>query len=83
MNVFAYDYNGNKTDTGIDVNDVASIHVTVVTGDELLDITKKDGTVDFFDGCPDGRMCDFYDGHYVVNESDLAAWMDRKDSYDY
>ena len=81
--IVAIDYNGQRIQTGIALDEVDTIHVTVLTGDEVLDIVTKDGRTIHFDSCPDGRIGDFYDGTYFVTAENLKKWQGRNDSYTY
>lgn len=84
MKIYALDYMGRHYETGIDHTDIKSIHVLVVTGDEILDITLKDGTVRKFDPIRT-RRADYYDDEYDVTPEDddlFYRWMHRTDTYD-
>lgn len=80
--IFAYNYNKERVGTGIDLDSVDSIDVTVLSGDEVLTINCTDGTTIEFDSCPD-RIEDYFDGRYRVNKDGLEQWMEREDSYDW
>lgn len=80
--IFAYNYNNERVGTGIDLDSVDFITVTILTGDEVLFIHRTDGTETKFDSCPD-RIEDFFDGRYRVSKDQLEQWMKRKDSYDW
>ena len=84
-NIKIMNYNSETFDTGIAIEDVDHIHVTVVSGDELLDIHLKNGEVVFFDSADlanNRRFIDYYDGSYSVDQEDFENWNQRKSSYD-
>ncbi len=77
-------YDNVRCDTGIDLADIDSLYVAVVTGDEIVTVVKADGTRETFDSADlssDGRQDDFFDGEYNVHKDDLSEWTERKDSY--
>lgn len=81
--IFAIDYDDRKVPTGCNAEDVLMVSVTVLSGDELLMIVKKDGSIVQVDSCPGGRMVDYFDCQYLVSESQLPQWMERKTSYSW
>lgn len=87
MNINIMDYDDNSYDTGIPVEDVKTVFVTVVSGDEILHIIKNDGetvALDAMDFTDDIRRMCFLDEQYVLNTTaDITEWMKRKNSYDY
>lgn len=84
-NIKIMNYNSETFDTGIAIEDVDHIHVTIVSGDELLDIHLKNGDVVFFDSADlanNQRFIDYYDGSYSVDLEVFERWNQRKSSYD-
>ena len=81
-----YDYNGKPTETYVDLNDeniiCAAIHV--VSGDEVLEVVTKDGSMKYYDSSED-RWSDFYDGRYQIKKGDKIlvpfSWYMEIDSY--
>lgn len=81
-----YDYNGNPTETNVDLNDeniiCATIHI--VSGDEVLEVITKDGSMKCYDSSED-RWSDFYDGWYQIKKGDKIlvplSWYMEIDSY--
>ena len=68
------------------LNDIESVLVKVVSGDELLSIRFKDGDVrqlDVADINNDHRIVGFYDGEYLVSNKELTAWNNREDTYEW
>ena len=66
MKIKILDYKNRETEVGIgELEDIEKIHVEVGTGDEILNVTYKDGTVRRFDSSND-RTRYFYDGWYEV-----------------
>lgn len=85
-----YDYDNNKTKTGVDLNnldDVLRIDIHVISGDEMANITYKNGKVITFDGTTEPRLMNFDDGEYCIYQAgvknDIDEWIDRKNSYDW
>lgn len=81
--IFAIDYADMKVPTGCNAEDVLMVSVTVVSGDELLTIVKKDGTITQVDSCPGGRFLNYFDYQYIVSKDELPQWMERKTSYSW
>lgn len=62
------DYKNEEYETGIDLDnldDVLTISIEVVTGDEIAHVIYKDGHSEYFDSCP-FRLTDYYDGGYTL-----------------
>ena len=86
MNVMIFSYTQEKFDTGIPLEDVNEIGVSVVSGDELLVVFMKDGTfrkLDAADFRYDDRLFSFFNGSYIVLNEQLERWNNRCDSYDW
>lgn len=81
--IFAIDYDDRKVPTGCNAEDVLMVSVTVLSGDELLMIVKKDGSIVQVDPCPGGRLINYFDYQYIVNKDELPKWMERKTSYSW
>lgn len=70
----------------VPLEDVESVTVRVISGDELLRVKFKDGDERFLDVAQinnDHRIIGFYDGEYEVLNEDLVKWNKRKDTYDW
>lgn len=85
-----YDYNNNKTKTGVDLNnldDVLRIDIHVISGDEMANITYKNGKVITFGGTTEPLLMNFDDGEYCIYQAgvknDIDEWIERKNSYDW
>jgi len=79
MKVSIYDYANREIEVNLPVDkieDIASIYVTIISGDEIVAFSFKNGkglTVD----SSDCRCMDFYDGSYVVIGSDkIKKWIE-------
>lgn len=91
MTITILDYNNKKKEVEIgELKDIRSMKMSVVTGDEILHVTYKDGTEKEFDSSDDRRR-DYYDGGYVlynidtepeINELKNEEWKNR-DNYSY
>lgn len=81
-----YNYHHELFDTEIPLSEVETVEVTIISGDEVVDITKTDDTIVTIDaarlaGSP--RLMNFFDGSYEVEKDQLEKWVARKDSYDW
>ena len=84
-NIKILNYNAESFDTGCAIEDVDHIEVSVISGDELIDIHLKNGDTRFFDSADladNRRIYGFYDGSYTVTSKNLERWNKRKSSYD-
>ncbi|MDO5304118.1 MAG: hypothetical protein Q4E87_00920 [bacterium] len=50
-----------------------AISVTILSGDETVDVYYEDGTVEYFDSC-NNRIDNHFDGNYVVMGDELNEW---------
>lgn len=70
------DYGTKRTKVVIkDFENVSSIFVCVISGDEVLYVIYKDGHIERFDSSND-RITDYYDGGYNVPLDKLDAFSD-------
>lgn len=86
-----YDYAGDARDVDVDLDDDSIIiaTMTVLTGDEVLEVVTKDGVFASYDssvGNP--RLHDWFDGKYVLVAdgkwvADRERFLARKHGYDY
>lgn len=86
------DYKGAVTDTNVDISpegleQIASIYIDVLTGDEIAIVCYKDGRVERFDSSY-SRTMTFEDGGYLLYGKDedgdinlLSAFNRRTSSY--
>lgn len=78
-----YDFDNKATTITIpnsEVDDIKRIDVTVLSGDETVDVVLKDGSIFDFDAS-DCRTMSFYDGSYVVEgKEDIEKWLNFKPS---
>ena len=85
MNLILLNYEKVKCDTGIPLEEIKEIIITVLTGDETATVIKKTGEeldFDTADLAGNGRLHDYYDGTYTVDMDNLERWVNRKHSYD-
>lgn len=85
-NLILLNYDSRKCDTGIPLSEITSIVITVVSGDEIAEVTKNTGEHLHFDSAEligDDRRHDFYDGTYMVDMNDIEKWVNRENSYDW
>lgn len=85
-NLKIMNYEDKPFDTGIHLEDVEYVYVTVISGDELLEIHINDRNIihiDSADIAGNHRIINFYDGSYIVNASHLEEWNSRTSTYQY
>ena len=70
-----YDYKNKAKDIELPDKEIQTIYVTVLTGDEVVEVTFKDGSIEEYDSS-DSRLIDYYDGSYEVAEDMIEKWMD-------
>lgn len=86
------DYAGHRYDATVELEYVQRIEVKVVSGDEIVDILRKDGIHTTFDPMNDPmnsfRTTDYFDYSYVIYDEEKGVdafekdWFkNRKDSY--
>lgn len=78
-------YNGELFETDIEMADIDSMIVEVVTGDEIVTVNLKDGTQKQIDAdqlSGYGRLNDHFDGSYGVHPEDFEKWMSRTSTSD-
>lgn len=79
-------YTGELFETDIDMADIDSMIVEVVSGDEVVTVNLKDGTqkqIDADELSGYGRTKDDFDGSYGVHPSDFEEWAKRKETYEW
>ena len=89
MDIKLSEYNGNVTVKNIDdIDAVNEMTITVLSGDEVLDIAYNDGTIEVVDPGMTNRFIDYVDYVYTIYDAsesenliDNPAFMNRKDSY--
>ena len=84
--MYILDYDNKCTNLPIDLSKVDEITITILTGDEVIDILYLDGSSDHYDSNNE-RMTSCYDGSYIPYSIRRGidcydAWLERKDSYD-
>lgn len=85
MNINIFDFTHTSHDTGVDVNDIVNIDVQVISGDEILCIEKKDGTIEVFDAVSfshSDRIINYHDMSYELSDKkEIKRWLKRENSY--
>lgn len=82
------DYNNEKKQIPVDVDnleDILSIYITILSGDEIATVIYKDGKMKEYDSS-DCRCTDFYDDKYCLyskaeNINLIPDFLNRKNSY--
>lgn len=80
------DYKNKCMNLPIDLTKVDEIMVTILTGDEVVDILYLDGTSDHYDSSEE-RYTSYFDGSYIPYSIRRGIdyyndWLKREDSYD-
>lgn len=91
MKIKILDYNNRAKEVDVgELKDIRKMKVEVVTGDEILNVTYKDGSEKRFDSADD-RTRAFFDGDYElyntetepeINELENPEWLNRT-NYSY
>lgn len=86
-NINIMDFEYKSYDVGIDINDVACLSVSVVSGDEILTVYLRDGSRNTFDAQDFSgyhRLMNFDDYSYSIrNKLILTKWLRRTDTYHF
>ena len=91
MKIKLLDYQSNPSEHEIgDLEDIASIHIEVISGDEVMSVHYKNGKTEIFDSCSSFRCMAFHDCSYTIyepaagiNHLEDENWLKRSDSYDF
>lgn len=66
MKIKILNYLGRPTEVDVgDLKDIQSMYMTVISGDEILDVEYKDGRCVSHDSAKD-RTLDYFDDQYVI-----------------
>ena len=88
MELTLLNYKGDKTVVDIgNIEDIARMDIEIVTGDEMLEVIRKDFTK--VSVASDWAFASFYDGDYTIyniadgtNLLNDPKWLNRISSYD-
>ena len=73
MTIKLFDYCANVVEVNVgDIETIGSMHIDVITGDEVLTVIRKVFTVEKFDSC-NSRLVDYPDWAYVIYDSDTGV----------
>lgn len=84
------DYNDCPVETDVDLDnleDILRMKMLVLTGDEILTVTHKDGTTERYDSS-NCRRINYYDGEYVFFDAENGInlidedYLSMENSYD-
>ena len=91
MNKFIIrDYDDCPVETDVDLDnleDILRMEILVLTGDEILTVTHKDGTTKCYDSS-NCRRTNYYDGEYVLFDAESGInlidedYLSMENSYD-
>ena len=70
---YIFDYGNRARSVELKPVAIIAISVTILSGDETIDVYYEDGTVEYFDSS-DNRREDNFDGNYVVMGDKLKEW---------
>ena len=70
---YIFDYNDVLHPVELKSCGILAISVTILSGDETIDVYYEDGTVEYFDSS-NNRIEDHFDGNYVVLGDKLKEW---------
>lgn len=73
FNIYDYDNQPKEIDTGD--KEINFIHVTVLSGDEVITIHYSDGTIEDYDSS-ENRLIDYFDGSYDISQEKLSEWLE-------
>ena len=87
MEITIMDYKGKKCTIELGpIEDITVAFITVLSGDEVLTVVKKDGTYEKYNSSS-CRMENFFDDEYTVIKNGEflmgKSWLNRTDSYWY
>lgn len=74
---YIFDYGDRWHDCELKPINIIAISVTILSGDETIDVYYEDGTVEYFDSC-DNRIENHFDGNYVVMGDEITKWFNFK-----
>lgn len=69
-----FDYQNKPVEIELRNVKIVAISVTIISGDETVDIYYEDGKVNYFDSS-ECRHTDFFDGNYVVLGDKIDEWL--------
>ena len=74
MKTTIYDYDNKPHEVELKDDAIKYIMVTVISGDEVIEVYYKDGSCEKFDSS-NNRQIDYFDGVYLVSEEDIKKWL--------
>ena len=81
MVITVYDWNNKPKFVNVpaeSIDDIVSIDIRILSGDETGSINLKDGTTIMFDASDD-RCMTYYDGDYTLSDpEDIKKWIEFK-----
>ena len=73
--IYDYDNNPKLIDLPISEDEINCIEVTVLSGDEIAEVTTENGDFFTFDSS-ESRVIDFFDGEYFIdNPQTISSWL--------
>lgn len=74
LNIYGFD--NTKFNYEIDFEKVKYLIVSVISGDEIVDVYFNTGEKSTFDPMFSKRICDSFDGTYLVEKDAIKLWND-------
>lgn len=74
MLIRIFDYKDNVTLCELKNLDIRAISVTILSGDEVIDVYYENGKIEHFDSSTT-RHTSFYDGNYVLLGAKIEEWI--------
>ena len=73
--IYDYDNNPKLIDLPISEDEISCIEVTVLSGDEIVEVTTEDGD-SFTCDSSESRVIDCFDGEYFIdNPQIISSWL--------
>ena len=73
--IYDYDNNPKLIDLPISEDEISCIEVTVLSGDEIVEVTTENEDSFTFDSS-ESRVIDFFDGEYFIdNPQTISSWL--------
>lgn len=91
MKIKILDYRDRPQEVDVgELESIKQITISIISGDEILDVEYFDSNTKIFDSCGGDRILDFYDGNYIlyseeesINRLNDPRWLNRENSYSF
>lgn len=73
--IYDYDNNPKLIDLPVSEDKISCIEITIMSGDEIVEVTTENGDSFTFDSS-ESRVIDFFDGEYSIdNPQTISSWL--------